>query len=359
MQIIVITLGSKTPMQLFKTHTSLNTLLNPAHRIVLLTHKNPDGDAVGSALGLMHLLHAASKASVSVVMKDAIPPILSWLPGASEVYSVAEHGNEQVEEILLQADALVFLDFNNLSRMGEELQQMVTRRLQTTPNLPTVLIDHHPYPAVDCSVCITDTSKSATAELLATLIGLPQVPISALTPQAATCLLTGIYTDTGLLNHAADRSELFRVIAGLIDHGAPVEEIIYRVFKSNKLGRHKLLGYILHQKIQYYPELHAAVFALTQKELDHYEVSEEDLDGLVNFPLEVEGIEISVYLRENTEDGVKISFRSQGDYAVNQIAHECFGGGGHRNAAGAEHNGSLEEAQELVLQGIRKLIATK
>lgn len=333
----------------------LNQLLETAEKVVLIAHKHPDGDAVGSCLGLSELLRANGLKTVSIVNNDPIPENLLWLPGSEAWHSLEANGKETIRTLLDEADLFFFLDFNSAPRMGAELLALFEESYSQNPDRSTVMIDHHPSPNLDCTLSFSETFRSATAEVICGIWGLPQQMTSPIDSRAATNLLAAICTDTGLFAHNASRGELFEVVARLMSCGADKEEIILRIFHNDKIERQQLLGHILNKKIEYLPEMKAALFTLSLEELERFGLNESDLEGLVNFPLSARGIEISVFIRENLSDGIKISLRSERSWPVNQVAQQGFGGGGHRNAAGAEFSGTLEEAREIVIRELARL----
>lgn len=337
---------------LFKEE-ELNRKIEDKKQIVILTHKSPDGDAIGSSLGLMHVLRNSGR-QAHIVLNGQVPDGLAWLPESQSMIDLNQEP-QKARQYLDSADLLFFLDFNVESRMGEPLRQWV-QEVRTLRQTPIVMIDHHPYPTADVDLLYSDTSKSATAELLAQLLGLPERPSEHCNASAANCLYTGIMTDTGLFRHNCYRAELFDVVASLLRLGADHECIVQKTFHSDKIARQQLLGYILNKKICYDEAHHWAIFSLTQEELKQFGIQDSDTDGLVNIPLEAQGIEMSVFLRETPEHEIKLSFRSTGTWAVNQVAQEAFGGGGHRNAAGAEYKGNLSDALQIVQEHLLRLV---
>lgn len=330
----------------------LNQLIADKKRIVILTHKSPDGDAIGSSLGLLRALENSGR-EVSLLLNGTISDTLSWMPGSERAIPI-ETDPKRSQELLAQADLCFFLDFNIESRMGRPLVDWVAETLQAR-SLPTVMIDHHPAPSTQVDLLYSDTTKSATAELVGELLGFPHRPHPCCDAEVATCLYTGILTDTGLFKHNCYRPDLYDMVASLIRRGAEHEKIVENTFHSDKIARQKLLGYVLNQKIEYDVEHKWAIFALSRDEMNSFGLSDADTDGLVNIPLEARGIEMSVFVRELAPGEIKLSLRSVGDWAVNRVAQKAFGGGGHRNAAGAEYSGTLQRACEIVSEHLLQL----
>ena len=330
-------------------------------RVVIVGHKSPDGDCIGSALALRSYLLTRGADEVSIMIVGRIPDNLLWLPGAETIHQLSSQSDlEPIRHILAQARLLVLVDFNHLGRIGNPLEGLVAE-IVGKPEVRSVMIDHHPEPEMGLvDEIYSDTSACATGFLIAELLGGGASRELELYGGAdmATCLLAATYTDTGLLRHGAITPTLFRTIAHLLEVGARHEEIVLRIFKSDKLNRQRLLGYIINERTTYDLDLGVAVFTLRQEDFDRFGIEPGDTEGLVNVPLDVAGIRAVAFLREqrDPDEPVKISLRSQGNLPVNEVASKLFDGGGHLNAAGAEYQGSLADALALVWQGLRELV---
>lgn len=303
-------------------------------KVVVLTHANPDGDALGSSLGLHCVLQNAGFQSTVIYPTD-FPPLVPELSCYSD-WMIYEKNEKASNQILEEADLIFFLDFNDPKRIGK-----VKKRLDKLTKL-VVLIDHHPQPMVETPYLFSDTRVSSTAELVYDFV-VKMGWGSHLNRPGATALLTGIIADTASFSHNAKRSELYKVVAALIALGADQLKIQRSLFNANSADRLRLLGFALSEKMVIFPQYHAAYISLTKEELKRFNFKIGDTEGFVNFPLSIEGIVFSTFFMEN-EEKIKISFRSTGSFAVNEFSALHFGGGGHHNAAGGESRQSLMEA---------------
>ncbi len=304
-------------------------------RVVLTTHWNPDGDAAGSLLGLHALLEERGHAVTSVFPNHAAEN-LRWMPGYAKAL-VHEVDPDAVVEALQSADLVVALDYNTWSRTGEALAALLSTFSGTT-----ALVDHHLQPDPAFALSLSDTAASSTCELVVRLVG--QMNRTDFNADAATCLFTGLLTDTGSFRYPSTSSQTLRAAALLVEAGAVPEFIHNNLFDAASPQRMHLWGEAL-RGMSFWEDGKLAVLSLDQNTLQRIGYAKGDTDGLVNQGLAVSGVEVSVFFREEFQ-GVKISFRSKGDRDVNTFSREYFGGGGHRNAAGGYLEGSLAEALE-------------
>lgn len=329
-----------------KAWSELNAFLKEAHNVVLLGHRSPDGDSVGSTLA-MRLILQGKGMNVSVVMSGGLPSNLLWMEGAGQIL-LEETDGMRIDEALRNADLLLCLDFNALYRVGKNLEERLRLALAAHP-VPVLMIDHHLDPFDEFDWQWSCTEASATAEVVARLF-LEGEGSSAISKEAATALLTGIMTDTGLFNHNSSSPSLYELVAALLRCGADKNLVVDKVFHNFKEKRQRLEGYILYEKVKVCREISAAYFTLSLEELERFEVSVGDTDGLVNKPLDIEGVTCSAFFRETVDEGIKISLRSIGDIPVNELSRQCYGGGGHKNASGGEMpDATLEQAVALFL----------
>ncbi|HEY5510338.1 MAG TPA: bifunctional oligoribonuclease/PAP phosphatase NrnA [Prolixibacteraceae bacterium] len=323
-----------TNINIENCHELLSWMQEKVKNIVILTHANPDGDALGSSLGLNCLLRNAGFNS-TIVFPTGFPQIVPGLKDYTD-WVIFERNERKVEQLFSRADLFFMLDFNDLKRLGklkskvESLTKMV------------VLIDHHPQTMIVTPYLFSDTRVSSTAELVYDFI-VKMGWENLIDAPAATALLTGIIADTASFSHNAKRSELYKATANLIAHGADQYRIQEALFNTNTEGRLRLLGFALSEKMEIFPQYHAAVIVLSGDELKRYNFKIGDTEGFVNYPLSIKGIIFSCLFIEN-EDKIKISFRSKGGFAVNELSASYFSGGGHLNAAGGESRKSLREA---------------
>ncbi|GAB4453070.1 MAG: bifunctional oligoribonuclease/PAP phosphatase NrnA [Bacteroidales bacterium] len=305
-----------------------------ANQILIIGHENPDGDAVGSVLGLYQVLNRMGKKVLPVFPNDA-PEFLKWLPN----YNLAllyNREKQNVEDAFSNADVIFCLDFNERKRVGKMEQVLATN------NAIKILIDHHPYPDAFFDVLISEQEVSSTAELVYTVVNECGWDNYLLKP-AAECLLTGIMTDTISFTVNASRARTFEVAALLLKFGIDKDMIHRRVFNSFTQQRMRMLGYSLHKKMKILHEYATGYIYLTKDELKEFCFQKGDSEGFVNYPLSIKGVRFAALFLER-EGYIKISFRSVGSIPVNEIMAKHFTGGGHRNAAGGdEKNLSLDK----------------
>jgi len=303
-------------------------------KVVILTHANPDGDALGSSLGLNCVLQNAGFSSVVVFPTD-FPPIVPDLNNHHN-WIIYEQHEKKASQYIIEADLLFILDFNDIKRVGK------IKKYLENPKGKIVLIDHHPQPLIETPFLFSDTSVSSTAELVYDFV-LKMGWSHYLDALGAGSLLTGIIADTASFNHNARRPELYRAVADLIEMGADPDKIHEALFNTISEERLRMLGYSLSEKMEVFQEYHTAIIALSRDELRKYNFKMGDTEGFVNYPLSIKGIVFSALFLE-TEEKIKISLRSKGHFAVNQFSASHFNGGGHHNAAGGESRLSLSEA---------------
>ena len=310
-------------------------MLSRSERILLTTHTNPDGDAIGSSLGLYHYLKDRDK-NVSVLVPNKYPGFISWLPGDEHIF-VYENEPKRAQQLLAEAQLVFCLDYNAIHRSGS-LQDVLR-----VSSVPRIMIDHHPEPLVeDFTHMISTTETSSTSELIYEFIGEMEDDY-VLSKDISTCLFVGIMTDTGSFSFACNRPRTFEVVASLMKCGIDVEYIHRRVYDTFSEDRLRLLGYSLSEKLVVKREYATAYIALTRKELDRFNFQVGDTEGIVNYALSIEGINMAVLLTER-KGRIRLSFRSKGDFSVNELAREHFNGGGHRNAAGGDVYDTLKKA---------------
>jgi len=305
----------------------------PPKKIAFLIHINPDGDALGSALGLSKLLTNKGHDCL-VISPNDFPDFLRWMPGVPEICMLSESFS-QAEEFMKNAGLIFVVDCNELKRII---------RLEEDYNASgayKILIDHHPGPDLKVNCMLSDTSVSSTAELIYRFIietGLKQYADQ----DVATCLLTGIMTDTGCFSHNSSTRKTYETVASLLDYGIDKDDIYNRIYNNYSEKRMHLLGFSLHEKMEILEGFHTAIISLTQDELNTFNFQVGDTEGFVNYPLSIKGICFSVLFVEN-DNRIRISLRSKGSFAVNEIARKYFNGGGHANASGGDSYESLEE----------------
>lgn len=312
----------------------LKELLATRKKIVIVPHKGPDGDAMGSTLALKLLLEKQDH-DVQLIAPNDYPDFLKWLPYQEEVL-IYEKEKEKADKIINNAEILFTLDFNHLSRAGE-MQEI----LENASGF-FIMIDHHQQPGDYADITYSDATMCSTCEMVYHFID--QIGLEErITPQIATCLYTGIMTDTGSFRYRSTTSLTHRVIADLIEKGADNTSIHENIYDTNTFSRLQLLGVAL-KNLTVVEGLRTAYITLSQEELDRHNFKKGDTEGFVNYGLSVEGIVFAaIFIEHEAEKIVKISLRSKGTFSVNEFSRKHFSGGGHTNAAGGKSDLPLKE----------------
>jgi len=311
---------------------SARQLIDASNSIVITNHINPDGDAMGSALGLAEVLKKEGK-KVQVIVPNQYPNFLKWMDNGNKTL-IYEDEKDKADELIKEADLIFHLDYNSLKRSGpmEAVLGEVTAK--------RIMIDHHQEPGDFCDVCYSDTSMSSTCEMVyhfTNNLGWENL----LDARIAANLYAGITTDTGSFKYSSTSPETLRVAAALIEKGVKPQDIASLVYDTNTPSKLKLLSRAL-ERMDLLTDSKTAVISLTEDDLIKYNYQRGDTEGIVNYGLSVLGIVFSAFFYPR--DGlIKMSFRSKGDFDVNAFARKHFNGGGHKNAAGGACKESLEE----------------
>jgi len=316
---------------------AIKQLLETPKRIVIVPHKNPDGDAIGSTLGLYHYLKPKGH-DVVVIAPNDYPDFLKWLPGED---TIIQHESEVIKsnEIIENAELIFTLDFNALHRTGD-----MESVLENAKALK-ILIDHHQQPEDYAKYIYSDVSMCSTSEMVYHFLEMLD-DVKAINKDIATSLYVGIMTDTGSFRFSSTTSTTHRVVADLIDKGANNSQIHSNVYDTNTYGRLQLLGCSLNN-LKVIPEHKTAYISLSQSELNQFNFKKGDTEGVVNYGLSIDNVVFAAIFIEHKKEGiVKISLRSSGNFDVNAFARNHFNGGGHLNAAGGRSNLNLKETIE-------------
>jgi phosphoesterase RecJ-like protein len=329
---------------------SLIKLLAQPRKIVITTHHKPDGDAMGSSLGLYNYLIQQGH-HVKVITPTDYPEFLNWLPGNGEVIIYTEQIKESAE-LIAAADMIFCLDFNALNRINE------MGELVGGSNAVKIMIDHHLEPQDFDDYRYWDINACATAQLIYTFIVEELNNKKLINKDVATCLYTGIMTDSASFSLPKTTSAVHRIIADLIDEGAVNWQIYEQIYKNSSENRLRFLGICLSERLEVLHEFNTAVIAVTKADLEKYDVVTGDTEGIVNYALSIAGVKLAAFIVERN-DKVKLSLRSKGEFPANEICKKYFNGGGHRNAAGGVSTGSLEQVVtqfKLILPEYKKLL---
>ncbi|MBR5929990.1 MAG: DHH family phosphoesterase [Prevotella sp.] len=326
----------------------LRLLIEEAQHIIVCCHQNPDGDAIGSCLAWAEYLRMHDKDPM-IAVPDKFPDFLQWMPGTERIVRYDKH-TERVEEAFAQADLVFCLDFNRPERMEKMGEVMAASSAKK------VMIDHHPDPTIDTVLCISHPEMSSTSELLFRVIW-QLGGFEEMTRKIAVPIYCGMMTDTGGFTYNSNRPEIYFIISQLLTKGFDKDKIYRNVYNNYSEWRLRLIGYVLYQKLNVIPEKHASYFCLTRRDLKRFHYLKGDAEGLVNMPLQIKGMKLSISLREDTERDnlIWVSLRSVDDFSCTKVAETYFNGGGHLNASGGRLECSMEEAEKIAQQAIREL----
>lgn len=308
--------------------------------MVITTHHKPDADALGSSLGLAGYLKKKGHKVVVVTPSD-YPDFLAWMPGNDEVLVYDKSKAQQVKDVVKKADIIFCLDFSSLARIYD-----MTEMVRCAAG-KKVMIDHHLEPEEFAEFIQWDSSSASSAQLVYRLI-IELGDKSIIDESIATCLYAGLMTDTGGFRHNNTRHEEFLIASALVEMGASPFRISKAIYDTNTLQRLRLMGFVLKDKLMVLDEFKTAYITLTEEELKSFGSQTGDTEGLVNYGLSIQGIKMAVLMYKRKDD-VKLSFRSLGNFSVNDLARAHFDGGGHRNAAGGQSTLSLEQTLQKFL----------
>lgn len=325
----------------------LKHLFDRSDKIVLCCHRSPDGDALGSVLGLAEYLRSCGKLPVAII-PDAYPDFLQWLPGTERLVRYDKH-KDFADELIADADLLVCLDFNTASRtdtMAPAIEAATAAK---------ILIDHHLSPDIKTDMCLSFPHASSTCELVFRVIwqlgGFDNID-----RKCAAALYCGMMTDTGGFTYNSTAPEIFFIISQLLTKGINKDKIYRNVYNNYSEWRLRLMGHVLYNKLVVMHEQRSAYFTLTREDLHNFHYIKGDAEGLVNIPLQIKGMRLSISLRQDTERDnlIWVSLRSVDDFPCNLMAEQFFNGGGHLNAAGGRLECTVEEAEKRVKEAIEK-----
>ena len=323
----------------------LSQLISDAETILITSHKSPDGDAIGSSLGLADYLRHLGKEPV-VIVPDQYPDFLMWLPNTEKIIRYDKQ-RDKADLLFKIADLVFCLDYNAPSRVDEMEQSLVSSPATR------VLIDHHLNPDVPADLIISEPEASSTCELVFRLVW-QMGAFPNLNRQFAVPIYCGMMTDTGGFTYNSSRPEIFFIISELLTKRIDKDKIYRNVYHNYSESRIRLMGYVMYEKLVYMPEYNAAYYTLTKDELKRFRFIKGDAEGLVNIPQQIKGLRLSISLREDTEKEhvVWVSLRSVDSFPCNLMAEEFFNGGGHLNASGGRLNCSMDEAVKIVKDAI-------
>ena len=323
----------------------LRQLTADASFVVVTVHKSPDGDAVGSMLAWAQYLQALGK-EVTCVIPDAAPDFLMWLPGSQTLLRYDKHP-DRAKEAFDKADLVCCLDYNDLSRTGDMADVIAQSKA------PRLLIDHHVGPTVEAALSVSHPAMSSTSELVFRIVW-QLGAFEEMTKEWATCVYCGMMTDTGGFTYNSTQPEIFFIISQLLTKNIDKDKIYRNVFNNFSPWAIRFRGYLMSQKLNVFADLHASYFAISKREMRDFHFIKGDAEGLVNEPLRIKGMKLSISLREDDrhDNLVWVSLRSVDDFPCNKMAADFFNGGGHLNASGGRLRCSLEEAEKVARRAI-------
>ena len=328
-----------------KTLQDLRSFLSVPRDIALLSHRNPDGDAIGSTLGMRRYLEPLGH-RVAVLVPSDYPEFLGFLDGIGDTL-VYDKDAAACEEVLARAELVGLLDFNSIDRI-DKLGEAAAAK---APDAPRFLIDHHLEPEDMADVTVSDTTAASTCELVFRAIK-AMGDRARVTPHVAEALMTGILTDTGGFSYATNAA-LFRDVAELFDVGVDHERLQTAIFSGFTEKQLRLLGHCLANRMEILPEFRTGIITLTKRDYDQFEIVRGDTEGIVNQLLRIRGIDVAAFITEQPNI-VKLSLRSRGDISVQALAARHFRGGGHKNAAGGYSHAGLRATVSKFKQALHE-----
>lgn len=318
-----------------------------AQSIVITSHRSPDGDSIGSSMGLFHVLKKWGK-NVHVVHPDTAPGYLNWVPDSDKIIHF-DGQTIEASDLLEKADLIFCLDYNEPSRVGTDMQSVLieTKALK-------VMIDHHLFPDAFCSLQISETSVCSTSQLVIQWLEAIN-KLDSLDEVSGSCLYLGIMTDTGSFRFPSVDAHTHDILSMLLRKGVKHWEIHEAVFDTNTIDRMRLRGFALSEKLVCLDGYPIAYVSLTNDELVRFNYQKGDTEGLVNQVLGIEGIKMAVLFVEK-DSKIKISFRSKGEYVVNELARQHFEGGGHAYASGGISDLTMPETIKKFVTNVANFI---
>lgn len=321
---------------------TLKENIDNSNRIVICCHKSPDGDALGSSLAWAEYLRTQGK-EPDIIVPDAYPDFLQWLPGTERIIRYDKHAADKADEMLQKADLIFCLDFNGTNRVDE-----MKYALEQSP-AHKIMIDHHLDPSMDTVLTVSHPQMSSTSELVFRIIW-QLGGFEEMSRKCAVCIYCGMMTDTGGFTYNSNQPEIFFIVSQLLTKGIDKDKIYRNVFNNFSPWAIRLRGYLMSQKLNIFNDLHAAYFTISRRDMRDFHFIKGDAEGLVNEPLKIKGMRLSISLREDDrrDNTIWVSLRSVDDFPCNIVASEFFNGGGHLNASGGRLHCTLDEAERVV-----------
>ncbi|MBR6192354.1 MAG: DHH family phosphoesterase [Prevotella sp.] len=326
----------------------LRSLIASTEKVAIVCHKNADGDALGSSLGWAEYLRQQGK-EAQLIVPDMYPDYLQWLPGLQQSIRY-DKKTDKAKEVLKEADMICYMDLNTISRTGDEMQ----KELEGFEG-KTVLIDHHESPEIKGDVMISFPKMSSTSEMVFRLIW-QLGGFDEMTKNMAIDIYCGMMTDTGGFTYNSSKPEIFFIISQLLTKEIDKDKIYRNIYHVYTLNRMRLCSYVIYQKLKLLTPQRAAYFTISKEDMKRFDFKKGDAEGLVNKPLQIKDIRLSISLREDTEKAnlIWVSLRSVDNFPCDEMAARFFNGGGHKNAAGGKLECTLTKAEETVKTAVRE-----
>ncbi len=324
--------------------TKIKEMLAESRNVVITCHTGPDGDAIGSSLAMYEYLKRKGK-QVVVIVPNYFPDYLRWMNDADKIIQY-DRRRALSKSYFQQADLVIALDYNGMYRVDEMQLPLSHCRCKK------LMIDHHENPENFCTIQLSRPDMSSTCELLYRLL-IAMGEEKQISLHCAEDLYAGMCTDTGRFTYNSNDPEIYEIIAGLMRKGIDKDKIVRNIYNQYTEGRYRLLGHILLNKLELYPDLHASIFSVSREELKQFKYIKGDAEGFVNIPLEIKGTKLSISLREDTEkDRIFVSIRSYDDFSAQEVAEKYFNGGGHFHAAGGTLYCTMDEALDTARKAL-------
>ena len=335
-----INLLSKTQLE------CLQKLIATAQHIVICCHKSPDGDAIGASLAWAEYLQSLGK-NPKVIVPDAYPDFLQWLPHSERIIRYDKH-QEKCNELLAGAELIFCLDFNTTSRVAD-----MQAALDASP-AQKIMFDHHLSPSINTVFSVSEPHLSSTSEIIFRLVW-QLGAFETMSNHFAVCIYCGMMTDTGAFTYSSSYGEIYYILSQLLTKHFDKDEVYRKVYNNYSDSCIRMRGYVMYQKLQVLADQHASYFTITREDMQRFHFMKGDAEGLVNEPLRIKNMRLSISLREDTEKDnlVWVSLRSGSGYACNKLAEDFFNGGGHPNASGGHLDCSMQEAEQITRQAIQ------
>lgn len=326
---------------------ALEKKIQAADNIVLTAHSRPDGDAIGSCLAWAAYLEEHYGKKPTIVVPNAFPDFLHWMPGTERIVRYDKHEDE-VKQLMADCDLLFCLDFNTMERTEGMAEAAAASKAAR------VLIDHHIDPDVEADIMVSQPDLSSTCEVVFRLVW-QMGGFEQMSKKFAVDVYCGMMTDTGGFTYNSSRPEIFFIICQLLTKKIDKDKIYRNVYNNYSSWAIRLRGYLMSQKLNVYNDLHACYYSLTREDMKRFHFVRGDVEGLVNEPLRIKGMKCSISLREDDriDNRIWVSLRSVDDFSVEEMARKFFNGGGHLNASGGKLDCSLDEAIEITKQAIQ------